>query len=373
MRVDVAEARLVGRFERVRGARGPTAESVRFAWSGSTIVARFTGATSIAMLIRMPPLPPHTVTIDGGAVRLVEKIAAYSISIDDRAPVTIGVTPDVERYELAAGLDPSAIHEARIAREPEAFAGVHEFFGFELAPTGKLLPTKPAERRLEWVGDSIMCGYGALGRDATCPFTYETERATVAYPMLVARALGADATVLCWSGRGVYRNYDGSLEETMPALYERVLPDPMWAAESYAFAPGPDVPDTVIIGLGTNDFLGGEGRKLDIPAFERAYVDFLARIRRARPDARLVVTTSPMIGPPVRATVKEALERIVTARRQQGERRLEVVDLDYEGDRAGCDGHPNAEMHRLLAKQIEAVLRAPGPIAPPPPTPAPSR
>jgi len=355
-----ASPRLVGRFA-VPAAGGPA----RFAWSGSTIELRVRRARSVAVRLRAAPLEPHSVVTDGKTVWIDERTTPYSVFLDDKPAPGIDVASGEGRYVVARELDPAVEHVVRVVREAEAFAGVHELVGVELPGGGELLAPEPRRMRLELVGDSIMCGYGVLGADATCPFTFATERASAAYPALAARALGADASTLCWSGRGVHRNYDGSTMETMPELYERTLP--LGARDAYPFDREPP-PAAVVIGLGTNDFLGGGDEPLDVAAFEESYVRFLARLRALRPRAPLVVVTSPMLGPePARTTAghaasvrdvaRRALERVVAKRRAAGDARVVLVDLPYQGTRVGCDRHPNAEMHRELADVLVRALR----------------
>ncbi|MBX3190075.1 MAG: hypothetical protein KF819_23820 [Labilithrix sp.] len=337
------EIRFVGRFDHGDGGS-------RFAWSGSTIEARFV-AKSIAMRLRAAPLEPHAVVVDEKPVLLHEKTTTYTVRVDDRPPVAIQVSHERASYELATGLDDGKPHDIAISRDAEAFAGVHEFLGLDLPPGGVFLPPRSRARRVEIVGDSISCGYGVLGADARCPFTYETERASLAYPALAGRALDADVTTLCWSGRGVLRNYDGSTEETMPVLFERTIPTPPgvpWAFRAPA-------PDAVIVALGTNDFAGGKGEPLDVPAFEATYVRFAARIREVYRDAWIFVATSPMLGPGV---ARASLDRVVARRAEAGDRRITLLELEHQGSRVGCDAHPNAEMHRILARQVEQALRA---------------
>jgi lysophospholipase L1-like esterase len=307
------------------------------------------------MRLRAAPLEPHVVKIDGKDVALHEKTTTYTVRVDDRAPVVIPVSHEREQYEVASGLDDDTPHRISITRDAEAFAGVHELLGLDLSPGGRFLPLPERALRLEIVGDSIACGYGVLGADASCPFTFATERASLAYPALVGRALDADVTTLCWSGRGVLRNYDGSTKETMPELFERTLPVPPGTPWSFRAPP----PSAVIVALGTNDFLGGKGVPLDLPAFEAAYVRFLVRVRELYPVAWLFVATSPMIAPgPLRDLARASLDRVVARRTADGDTHVTLLDLDHQGARVGCDSHPNAEMHRLLARQVEVAVRA---------------
>ena len=253
----LSSVRLVGRFDPA-AAQGPgDARPLRFAWSGSSFEVRFTGP-SIAMRLRAAPLEPHTVVVDGKPVSVVEKATAYAVRVDERPPVSIEVSSDRERYDLASGLDPATPHVVRVMREAEAFAGVHELLGVELGPGGRFLPPRAPSLRIEVVGDSITCGYGVLGANERCPFTYATERASAAYGARLGQALDADVTTVCWSGRGVLRNYDGSTTGTMPELYELAIPADPPVPWSFAAAPRADA---VVVNLGTNDFLGGAGRR----------------------------------------------------------------------------------------------------------------
>jgi lysophospholipase L1-like esterase len=349
--------RLVGRFDPpspVAGASDPRA--FRFAWSGSSFVVRFVG-TGVAMRLRAAPLEPHVVVIDGKPVTLDEKTTAYAVRVDDRPPVTIEVSHEHERYDLAVGLDPHAPHEVQVTREAEAFAGVHELLGVDLAAGGQFLPVPARRFRLEVVGDSISCGYGVIGKDEHCPFTYATERASEAYGARLGRALDADVTTVCWSGRGVLRNYDGSTTGTMPELFERTLPAEPPSPWSFSAAPAPDA---VVVNLGTNDFLGGAGRPLDLAAFEEAYVRFARRIRELYPNAFVFVTTSPMLKAEVHDVARTRLEHVVARRTSEGDTRIELIPFEPEATNAhwGCDSHPDAEMNGRMAARLEPAIRA---------------
>jgi lysophospholipase L1-like esterase len=336
--------RLIGRFD------PPTFDErrpARFAWSGSSFEVRFTGS-SLTMRLRAAALDTAT---------------PYSVRVDERAPVVVDVSSARERYELATGLDPAHPHVVVATREAEANAGVHELLGVELAPGGSFLPPRERRLRIEVVGDSITCGYGVLGADAQCGFTYATERASEAYAARLGRALDADVTTVCWSGRGIVRNYDGSTTGTMPELFERTLPaDP---PVPWTFATSRP-PDAVVINLGTNDFLGGEGRPLDLVAFEDAYVRFARRVRDVYPRAALLVTTSPMLHaeptPSGSGTVKDLartrLEHVVARRSAEGDKQIELIQLDDVSTHWGCNYHPDVAMNAAIAARLEPVLRA---------------
>ena len=305
------------------------------------------------MRLRAAALEPHTVQIDGKPVVMAEKSTAYAVRIDDHPPVSIEVSAGRERYELATALDPAVPHVVTVMREAEAFAGVHELIGVDLGPGGAFLPPRPRPLRIEIVGDSISCGYGVAGA-AKCPFAYATERASLAYGARLGTALDADVTTVCWSGRGVLRNYDGSATGTMPELFELALPEAPQKAWSFDATAAPNA---VIVNLGTNDFLGGAGKPLDLAAFEEAYVKFAVRLRAVYPAAWVFVTTSPMLGS-VEEVAKTRLEHVVARRKADGDARIELIPLMTDAPHWGCDGHPDADMNARIADRIGPILRA---------------
>ena len=318
--------RYVGRFD-----------GQKLSWSGSAIEARFAGS-GIALRLNVGAVP---------AARGDES-PLYSVRIDDEpTPRLIPVRPGEGRYVLGERLDPGRPHTVVVTRETEALAGVHEVLGLELVPGGELLPLpkeREARREIEIIGDSITCGYGILGTDATCTFSFATERATETYGALAGKALDADVATVCWSGRGVYRNYNEPDEPTMPQLWR-----PVRAPKK--------LPSAVVVHLGTNDILAPRA-PFDAKAFEEAYVSFLDRIRDAYPKPWILVGVSPMLEGPNRALVTTSLERIGARRRSDGDARVDTVVFEEQGKRVGCDSHPDREMHRVMAKQLEEALRS---------------
>ena len=89
---------------------------------------------------------------------------------------------------------------------------------------GAVVPSPwPYSHRIEFIGDSLTCGYGIEGAKATCGFAGDPESAFSTYAMTASRDLDAAAHVICFSGKGVHQNYGGDLNEPMPVLYPRTL------------------------------------------------------------------------------------------------------------------------------------------------------
>ena len=78
--------------------------------------------------------------------------------------------------------------------------------------------------KLEFIGDSITCGYGIEGIWEIDTFTTQQERPDKAYAFRTAKALGAQVQLCSWSGIGITSGYVDP--ETVN------LPDTNWLMQS---------------------------------------------------------------------------------------------------------------------------------------------
>lgn len=289
------EIKFVGRFD----TRDP--QNIKFDFSGNVIAARFEGPQVSARLEALEQDVLFSAVVDGGQPVEIHVIS-HNAQPDDFKPP--------QAYLLAEGLGPGP-HEIVLHRDTEAQNGGPVVFrGFDFGG-GRLLPPTQRPRRIELIGDSITCGYGDEGLNATCPFDIEvrrfkcpegqlpadfekrfpecevqrvpfTENQYLAYGSIVGRRLDADVSTVCLSGRGVYRNYrepkdpvSGKAETeaqkdgatTVPMIWrERTLggkrefvtkdtpPDQQANLNvPWDFTKEPE-PQVVVINLGTNDF-----------------------------------------------------------------------------------------------------------------------
>jgi lysophospholipase L1-like esterase len=312
----LADVHLNGRFDLTDPARP------RSAWSGSTVRARWTGT--------------------GISVQLDSEGENYLEVVVDGEHSVIQTAWGEETFALASGLAPGE-HEVEVFRRSEAHANAVSFLGF-VVEGGALVPSAwPWSHRLEFIGDSITAGYGVLGLDQNCSFSYDTESAYLSWASVAARDLGAAAHLIAWSGKGVYQNYGGDTEELMPVLYERTIPteaDSQWGFTVAA--------EAVIIHLGTNDF----SVAVDQGQFEAAYEDLILQVRGHHPDAAIYCVGGEFLN----ATATTYLGNVITA---LGDPDVHLLDLpgaeDTEG--WGCDWHPSAATHDRVGRLVADRLR----------------
>ena len=77
----------------------------------------------------------------------------------------------------------------------------------DIETDGETAPLPDRPLRIEFIGDSITCGYGVEGKSVDEPFTTAAENAVKAYAFLTAEALNADAILTSFSGYGIVSGY----------------------------------------------------------------------------------------------------------------------------------------------------------------------
>jgi lysophospholipase L1-like esterase len=285
----------------------------------------------------------------------------YNVTIDNGTPIRVEVRKDTTLYEVARDLAPGE-HTVVLTKRTESSVGSNKFAGFQIR--GSLLepPARPA-RRLEFIGDSMTCGYGNEVSIPAPPdgnpntgFHSINENHDKTFAALTARALGAENLTVCYSGRGVYRNYDGTFTETIPLVYDRVVPDlttPVWNFNQY-------VPDVVVINVGTNDL---NKPAADETAFKKAYKDFVTRIRGNYPNAKIVCVVGVMLndwypsGEKAWTKAQTWVSAVVQDFNSRGDSQVYYLKLEPQMPPYGEDWHPTAATHQRMADTLVPFIR----------------
>lgn len=305
------------------------------------------------------------------------------LSISERAFLTVLIDGEEAQhfplkgknhwYSLARGLSPGE-HTVRLVKRSEARHSVAGALELSVE-NGELLPPVPSgrSRKIEFIGDSITCGYGNTVSDLALKFFTADEDGLATYAALTAQALNAEYHTVCASGWAVRKSpYGGCL----PGVYCKT--DGFNFDENWDFSRFQ--PDLVVINLGTNDYawyclyakdadltehsitrLAADKKWLDngethdgnslCRAFRDAYADFLLLVRQKNPGAWILCTLG-LMGNELEPQIKEAIA-------QSRLKRVSYFRLPYLSDvgGAGGNGHPNLEAHRNAAAALTAHLR----------------
>lgn len=333
----------IGRFD-TRDPAGP-----RTSWPGAQIRTRFSGTGAT---LRVKVTKPNS---NLGPDQL-------DISIDGAAPTVLKTSVDKDSYEIATGL-PDSEHDVVITKRNEPIVGSFQFLGLESTEKRPLVPTPPQYSRwIEFIGDSITCGFGVLGANTNCQFSADTESEPAAYGALTAAAFSAGHTAIAFSGIGIYQNAAGSKTDQMPVRFFRTLADDPTSEWDFHITP-----DVVVINLGTNDFTKGTPSA----EYETAYVEFLTKLRTKYTQAFFVTTVSSMMtdnggigglfprGIKNRAAVKASVAKIVETRNAAGETKLSSFEFDEqaESDGYGCGYHPSQATQKRDAAKLVAHIK----------------
>ena len=219
-----------------------------------------------------------------------------------------------------------------------------------------LPPPALPERMIEFIGNSITCGYGNESTVASDPFEYETENHYFTYAQLTTRALQAQAYVVARSGIGVYRSYggpkEGTPENVMTTEYEYTnLYDhsERWDFNRYQ-------PQLVCINLGTNDL---STNNYDVTLLKAAYKKFLKQVRQHNPNAKIVFLCGSMLNGKELEIAKRVMNEVVDEAHQKGDN--EVYRFDFTPQTGslgfGASWHPSLLQHQKMAEELTPFLR----------------
>lgn len=306
----------------------------RFGWTGSAIRLRFTGTAVAADLA----------VFEGDA-------AAMQIVVDRVPTRPVFLRKGGHRYRLASDLTPGTHTVELFERTEAAHHGEVKFGGFLLSPGAKVQKLSPKNRRILVIGDSITCGYKNEARDPKHYDALREENGYMSYAAIAARRVQAQIMMICWSGRGLYRNFyfNHDREGTLPRLFDRTLPldaMPEWDQHQY-------VPQLIIINLGTNDLDTDNGRKaaLTKKEFLAAYDQFLDRLHRLFPDARVIVSIGPIYDEPIAGWIRTLPSKYAFVHS------LVFSDKNPPEDRGAGTLHPSVLGDIKMADELTPVIR----------------
>ena len=204
---------------------------------------------------------------------------------------------------------------------------------------GTLSETAPADKELyiEFIGDSISCGWGVVGAHDG---TYAAQDGTYAYPYLLSNRLNADYAVTALSGQGVLFHGTG-----MPNMLNGyLLASPLRnSAALYGFERKADI---VVVNIGTNDYSHRGSNGITAESFADAYKEMLETIREKNgADCRIVCLYNTMND--------TFADGIVAACHELGG--MSAGFYTYEMDRA-ASGHPTIEENADYTDALEEFL-----------------
>lgn len=256
---------------------------------------------------------------------------------------------------LAEGLS-EGTHQVVVTYITEGYERLPEFHGFFVDKGETLAPaTNVPTRKMEFIGNSITCGYGIEAQSPNEPYRDETANYYYTYAARTARNLNAQTVVVARSGIGVYRSYNGpqtgdavnmNTEYPYTLLYNNTKP---WDFSRYT-------PDVVCINLGTNDTsTQGADPQLLLKGFKQLY----HQVRSHYPKAQIVLLAGCMMTGKALQTAQKAMDETADYAHQQGDPNVARFDFSPQDTTRGIGlhGHPTMWQHEKMANELTDYLK----------------
>lgn len=350
------------------GAADPNAP-VTLWWAGSGVEFDFNGeAVSIGFEADWDYFNPWvSVELDGVLV--------------SRFPVSRGKS----QVQLFAQMNPGQQRSwhVRVLRETEPQPGDDRQLLRVTGLAGKggdFLPLRPVHRRIEFVGDSITAGEGAIGQKHDNDWAPVFFSAWNSYPRMVGEALDANFREVAISGWGIRSAWNNQRSARIPRIYGKVCGALTGEEQTRLGSQQPAdfddwQPDVVCVNLGTNDASAFHQPPFTDPVTGQAFKEhvqangtpdphdlellaedlrsFLAELRQDHPTA-LIVDCFGMISPEFVPFFKKVVEDYT---RQTHDSRMLFFQLPaMKPEWVGSHEHPGPIAHREAARALTAFL-----------------
>ena len=287
------------------------------------------------------------VAIDGTMLRAEIEVSAnvylcvYVDGSENRERICL--TPSQETYTLVSGLE-RGLHTIRLVKSSEIYDGQINIIS--LRSEGFYTAPEKSNFRIEFVGDSITAGYGALGATGAAR-TVENSDACSSYAYYTAQKLGVDYSIVAIQGICVKAHM--WLQESMSDVYKILSP---LTPTPYAFEEQADV---VVVNLGTNDaeYIKSKDSSYG-KQFPQDYTALLQYIRGKNPNAYIICLYGFM---GKQSAIDEGIKQAV---KNCNDKKVTYLENDFIQDMLGANSHPSKnaqkEWAEILADYIQSNI-----------------
>lgn len=304
------------------------------------------------------------ITLKGDAVASTgNNLARMGISVNGKRVIDDQVDQPLKTYTVFESEFEMEV-TVRITKLSEAAMSTVGIQEIAVDAAEGIKPTLPKIHTIEFIGDSITCGYGIDDEHELHPFSTATEDVTKTYAYLTAEQLEADYSMVSYSGYGIITGYTENdqklLTHLLPDYYEKVgksegkfddelLPqDIPWDFSAFT-------PDIIVINLGTNDDSYTKEDSSKQSEYALQYVEFLKMVRRNNSSSHILCTLGIM-GDRLYPFVKQAVDQYIL---ETGDSKITTMkfDVQQESDGYAVDFHPSQATHRKAAEKLAAQIR----------------
>lgn len=255
----------------------------------------------------------------------------------------------------------ATIKVLKLSEAPMSLMGIEELICDDNA---SIKPVAKLSKSIEFIGDSITCGYGVDAPNELTPFSTATEDPTKAYAYLTAKELGWDYSLVSYSGHGIISGYtegdEPYIDELVPPFYPLVghsngkvngvnVTNGDWDFSSFS-------PDYIMINLGTNDDSYCKEYKDRQEHFRDEYVNFIKQVRSYNPSSKIICVLG-LMGDRLYPYVEEAVSIYIKVTGDTNICCFPITPQDSSNG-YGADYHPSCLSHKLASKAVSDNMRS---------------
>lgn len=289
--------------------------------------------------------------------------SSYWEHFSDTEPEKIFLTDTLNTVTLFQNSQPKTV-VIKVIKISEAAFGYAGLKSLEIEGTMHQAEKENNNPKIEFIGDSITCGYGIEGVWEKDTFTTKQERADLSYAFQTAKILNADFHCCSWSGIGIISNYVDPATVNLPDTHWLMPAVWPYTDKSLSLRLGiePEVwdeakfsPDIVVIHLGTNDtswVRGIEERRL---AYVSGLRQLIEAVHRRSPKAKICCCLGIM-GQELCDSVEEAAS-LFTKDFPAVAIKTVKFPVQNEADGIAADWHPSATTHKKAAELLAQALK----------------
>lgn len=290
--------------------------------------------------------------------------ARVAIYVNGERVVDDMMREQVQTYDVVDANE-AAEYVVRIVKLSEPAHSSLAVKGISVDAVGGITPTATKDLYIEFIGDSITCGYGVDDEVKEHHFSTTTEDVTKTYAYQTAELLNADASIVSYSGYGIITGYVGRADaaraeaQRVPDVYECL--GFSYGAFQGAYSkdilwdfPAARAPDVIVVNLGTNDTSYLQYHEDEIGDFVTAYEAFLERLRVLNPQAKILCTLGIM-GDQLYPQVEEA---VALYQANTGDQNVYTMKFDVQSaaDGYAADWHPTYATHTKAAQKLAEYI-----------------
>lgn len=292
--------------------------------------------------------------------------ARVQVIVDGRVMLDTAIKKSKEIFTVYGDgpLFPVENHVVRILKLSEPRMSSVTLGEIEVESDGVIKPTADKEKLVEFIGDSITCGYGVDTEHEFCAFSTCTENATKAYAYLAAKELDVDYSLVSYSGHGFISGY--TPDPDIPKREELIQPYYEIVAYSYNNYKGMSPQDTkwdfkreadvIVINIGTNDYSYTQLDEVKIEEYKKAYCEFLKKVRSINTKSHIICSIGVM-GDELYPAIEELVS---TYSKDTGDANISTLKFDVQNpeiDGYCSDYHPSASTQKKAAAKMVSELR----------------